>query len=562
VRPISVAIPVMWACLLLYVPVRVTGAWAWREVVRAIPGTQERRQLLLWLCVALGVVAWRIDWGLAGDAWAPDELTPGLIRWALDARFSGGWHDKYPLMHFVVLAVPVSAFELTDRLSILPIFSLDAHTAMLATMRAVSVVMGLGALVAACLCGVEMVGPRRGLSAAVVVLLTPLFVYYGKTANLDVPSLCFFAWAILALLRIVTRNQRRDYVLLGVAAAASVATKDQMYASVALLPVVPLVMATRDQAARGWRRRLAGGLVDARLLSGAAAAIVAFAVFHNVAFNLSGFLSHVKVLYTFPSLALVPRTVGGYAELTTRTIELFRFALGWPFFLMAVAGVVGAAVRKERRWWLWLLLVPLSSHLTFTWVALYVNDRYLFGGVFVLALFAAATLSDLLTSARWRGAARVVVAVSLAWSFLYAASVNAMMSRDARAVVRRWVQARAGIGTAVGSVGWYGPSFPLPIRTARLETPDDVRAQRPEFVVVNERFAGRLENARPTGWQRAIAGLRDGSLGYREAFRYRSRIPQWAVLQYEAPFRSAETSDLTNLDKINPETVVYERIGK
>jgi 4-amino-4-deoxy-L-arabinose transferase-like glycosyltransferase len=463
-------------------------------------------------------------------------------------------------MHYAVLAVPVSAFELAHRFSILPIFGLEAHTAMLVVMRGVSVVMGLGALVGASLCGVEMFGARRGVAGAAVLLLTPLFVYYGKTANLDVPSLCYFAWAVLALLRILRHNRRRDYVMLGVAAAASVATKDQMYASVVLLPLVPLVAAVRDQAARGWRR-LAAGLVDARLLSGAAAAIVAFAVFHNMPFNFSGFLAHMKVLYTFPSLALVPRTAAGYWELTTRTIELFRFSLGWPLFVLAVAGIAGAVSRRDRRWWLWLLLVPLSSHLTFTWVALYVNDRYLFGGVFVLALFAGAAAADLVDAGRWRAAARAVVFVSLAWSLLYAASVNAMMTRDARAVARRWVLARAGIETAVGAVGWYGPSFPPPVRTARLETPGDVRTQRPEFVVVNERFAGRLENERPSGWQHAITGLRDGSLGYREAFRCRSPIPAWAVLQYEAPFRPGETSDLTNLDKINPETVVYERVG-
>lgn len=558
-RRLSVTLPVAWAILLLYLPVRFAGAWVWGEVRRALPGEGDRRALVLLLLLGGCLTAWRIDWGVAGDAWAPDELTPGLVRWALDARFSGGWHDKYPLMHFVVLSVPVSAFELADRLSILPVFGLEAHTAMLALMRAVSVVMGLGALIGAALCGAEMVGPRRGALGAAALLLTPLFVYYGKTANLDVPSLCFFAWAVLALLRIATRNRLRDYVMLGVAAAASVATKDQMYASVALLPLVPLVAAARDQQARAWWRRLAAGLVDARLLWGAAAAAAAFAVFHNVPFNFSGFLAHVKVLYTFPSLALVPRTAAGYVELTTRTIELFRFALGWPFFVLAAAGIASAVRRRERRWWLWLLLVPLSSHLTFTLVALYVNDRYLFGGVFVLALFAGAAASDLWDARRWRVAARAAVCLSLAWSFLYAASVNAMMTRDARAAARAWIVARSGIETVVGAVGWYVPYLAPPLRTARLESPEDVRSRRADLVVVNERFAGRLAAARPSGWQRAIAGLRDGSLGYREAFRRRSPIPRWAVLQYEAPFRSDETSDLTNLDKINPETVVYER---
>jgi hypothetical protein len=56
-----------------------------------------------------------------------------------------------------------------------------------------------------------------------------------------------------------------------------------------------------------------------------------------------------------------------------------------------------------------------------------------------------------------------------------------------------------------------------------------------------------------------LSGLGDGSLGYAEAFRYRAAIPAWALLQYEARFQNSAESPITNLDKVNPEMVIYRR---
>jgi hypothetical protein len=558
IRAVAVAIPVTWACLLLYLPVRLAAHWTWRAVRAAEPRAGVRQALAGLLLLAAGLLAWGIGWGIAGDQWAADELNPGLVAWGLDARFSGGWHDKYPVMHYAVLAVPALAFRLADALGVLPIASLDAWTAQLLLMRDISVLLGLGALVAALLCCTEL-GIAHPVLGAAALLLTPGFVYYGKLANLDVPALCWFGVAVLSLLRLLRRDRLRDYVVLGTASAAAVATKDQFYANLALVPLVVLVTVVRRQAPGPAWHRLGRSVVDRRWLAAGAAAAAASVVLHNVVLNPGGFAAHVRTLYTFPSLAIVSRDAAGYVALTTRSIDLFRFALGWPLFLAALAGIAGAVARPARRWWLWLLVVPVSFHLTFTWVALYVNDRYLFGGVFVLALFAGAAMSDLLTATRHRGAARLVVAGALVWSLLHAASIDAMMGRDSREAARRWVYAHAGPGTVVGTLGWYVPHFEPPVRALAIDDRAELDRVAPRFVVVNERFGGRYDVARPGGPGEVIAGLRDGSARYREVYRHRSAVPGWAVLQRQAAFASGPGSDLTNLDKVNPEVVIYRR---
>jgi hypothetical protein len=222
----AVAVPFLAACLLLYVPVRLAARWAWRQVQAAAPDPADRRALALILLVAAGLLTWGMGWGLVGDSWAPDELRPDHVRDALRQGFSNGWYDKYPLMHYMVLGLPVSAFSLADALGVLPADGLPSTGAQLAIMRLASVVMSLGALVAAFLCGAELRGPRTGLFATVLLLLTPVFLYYGKVANLDAPALCWFGLAMVAFLRILRHHRREDYVLLGAAAAAAVATKD------------------------------------------------------------------------------------------------------------------------------------------------------------------------------------------------------------------------------------------------------------------------------------------------------------------------------------------------
>jgi len=558
---VSLAIPVAWGSLFLYVPSRAAAWWAWREVVRKAPEPEDRRGLVLVLLLAFGLLVWGLDWGLTDAAWAADELRPDWVRDLLHRGLGGGWYDKYPWLHYAVLAVPVSAFELADRLGILPAGSVASWAGQLALMRAVSVLMGLGTLVAAFLCGVEMVGPRRAVWAPVVLLLTPLFVYYGKVANLDMPALFWFAWAMVGFLRIVRGGRLRDYVWLGIAAAGAGATKDQAYASLALVAVAAIAITVQQADGPSWLVKLGRGLADRRVWAAGAASALASMVLHNVVFNAAGFVSHVRLLVTLGDLAIVPRTAGGCLELTGLTLALFRWSLGWPLFTLAAAGVAGALARPERRPWLWLLAVPCSFHLFFTCVTLYVNDRYLLGGIFVLALFAGAACADLLGAIRRRRAARLAVAGACVYALLYASSINVMMSLDARRAVKAWVAASADARMVVGMLGRsYMPRLEPPARTVVVEPSIDAVSQAlPDLLVVNARFAERFEQTRDPKGRTLLRALEDGSLGYDEAFRYRAAIPAWAVLQYEAPFRGRGESPLTNLDKVNPEMVVYRR---
>ncbi len=555
----AVALPAALSVLLIGLAAAVPGVWMWRHVRRAMPDAGDRRALALILVLAAGLLVWGLDWGVYGDQWAPDELRPDLARDALRHGYAGGWHDKYPVLHYAVLGLVAGPFELAARAGALPVETTASYAAQLALMRFVSVLLGLGTLVAACLCGGELRGPRAGVTSALLLSLTPLFVYYGKVANLDVPALCWTGWTLLAFIRILRGGTRGDYVLLGVAAAAAVATKDQSYASLALLPPMVLVATARGQAGAGWIAGLGRACLDSRLLAGTGATLLAFVVFHNLFLNPRGVVAHFTLLATLGDIGVVPRTAAGYAELTWRTVDLFRLSLGWPAFVLALAGVAGAARRPDRRWWLWLLLVPLAFHLTFTWVTMYVSDRYLFGGVFVLVLFAGAAVADIVEPASLRAWRVTAVAAIASYTLLYGASINVMMNLDARHVARQWLRTHAGPAVAVGLVGGYQPELRAFAKTVGVSTTGDLEAHRPDWLLVNDRFAYRYRQSRRPESRTLMSGLADGSLGYREVFRHRGQVPFWAVLQYDPVFRRREESLWTNLDKINPEMVIYRR---
>lgn len=70
----------------------------------------------------------------------------------------------------------------------------------------------------------------RGRVLALLCLLgIPLFAFYSKTSNVDIAYLFWLVVVALAFVRAMSSRTLRDHVLLGAAAAATIATKDQAY---------------------------------------------------------------------------------------------------------------------------------------------------------------------------------------------------------------------------------------------------------------------------------------------------------------------------------------------
>jgi hypothetical protein len=120
-------------------------------------------------------------------------------------------------------------------------------------------------------------------------------------------------------------------------------------------------------------RPLARAVLDPQLWMAAAGAVVLFALVHNVVFNPSGFMAHVRDITTSrQGYRMVESTLAGRLELLRLTLDLSLRSWGWPLWIVTMAGVVVAFKETEsRRVAGCLALVIASYYVGFINVILY-----------------------------------------------------------------------------------------------------------------------------------------------------------------------------------------------
>ncbi len=74
---------------------------------RARPRDGKSLRFILLLSIALNLTA--LWWGLpAHSTWAADEIQPSHVLAAWNVGSPGGWHEKYPPLHYYLLTAAYS----------------------------------------------------------------------------------------------------------------------------------------------------------------------------------------------------------------------------------------------------------------------------------------------------------------------------------------------------------------------------------------------------------------------------------------------------------------------
>ena len=502
-------------------------------------------------------------WG-APSLWAGDELTPTAIFVAMAAHFSHGWFERYTPFHYYVLSATFAPWLALKWLGAIHL-TIRAETVLLIVLeRSVSVVMAAATLVAVSVYGTEAFGRRAGLFAAAMMALVTPFVYYAKTANTDVPYLCWFAVSLVFLGRALRHPTYRNVVPFAAAGIIAICTKDQAYGLFVPTPFLIVYALWRDRRDQNDPHPLRRALVDGRLAAAAIVTVALFVAINNIPFNAAGFADHLRDI-TGPAITyrMVGATLAGRLTLVGIVSSLDLRSLGWPFWLIAAAGVV-TALREpsSRRAAICLLIIGLSYYLTFIEVIRFVYDRFLLPVCLIQALFGGVAIDRHLaaTAGRARRAAAALVAAAFAYTFLYAATVDVLMLRDARYTAERWLDAHAGSDAVVGTMfsGVFQPRMD-DFKSVNLDTVEELSALAPAYVVMNADYARAVNRGTPNG--QLIAGLEHHALGYRLAFRYRSSSP-WPWLPDAHPALVGARHDVpvvSFLQFINPEIDIYAR---
>lgn len=443
-------------------------------------GDVDRARLAIRIAFAAGALA-VVAWDLPSSfSWENDGVAPRDIFAGVAENVRPGHAFRYPLLAPLalgVLCLPVlvpaalraASFRLPDLQA--AVLAPPVMTACALIGRGAAIVCALGALAALGRIAARLGGTRAARWTEAFAATNLSFVYYGRTTNLDGPALMWSVLTIEHLLASCTNGQRRGLTRAALFAALSIATKDQAYATYALLGPALFLFA--------WRRRR-GAIALAALLRAGAVFVGTYLLASGAAFNPSGFLTRVRTLLGPASgdyreyersargvLANLADVLGGQA----------RTFWPWPVVALAWAGValtIVMVVRRHRSPWLLLPLgAGLGSLLGFVLAVGRAEHRFVLPLGFWLSFYAglgASALLDQASHARFARTAPVALAALLVWSALPPVALAITQWRDGRRSVETWLR-RQPPGTTVET---YGPLVYLP----RFAPDDPTRAAR------------------------------------------------------------------------------------
>ena len=490
--------------------------------------------------VALGFLATElvaVAWDVPGaHGWENDGVAPRDLFGGLAENLTPGHAHRYPLLHYLLLAVPCFPILLVATLAgPLDATSVRERVLSVACMSGISVVARLLAMAMATLALVTLArmvrrtwGVRAGRFTALFAATNLTFAFYGRVSNLDVPYLMWCALALDKLLDVAETGEKARYFEFGALAAAAVATKDQAYASFVLVApfyfvVLPLL-----------GRSPAGRAHFVLLAKAVGVSAITYAVLSGALFNPTGFAQRLREL-TGPASqdwTLYSRDAAGLAR-NLRDVFSAQARYFWPvpLTLLAWGGAlvapwVGASDPTRRlatpAFRVLPLLAGLSSLVFFSLAVARSEHRFLLPLGFFLSAGGGVALDRLLGNVPPR-AARPISALCgalFAWALLASFSVTLTQLGDARWRVRAFL-AELPRGSRVETYGGlvYQPHFDVsdaaPYRVERVGLEPSKRrnplagameregkieealTRKPDAIVISEGFANSYVDPEP-----------------------------------------------------------------
>jgi Dolichyl-phosphate-mannose-protein mannosyltransferase len=382
---------------------------------------------------------------------------------------------------------------------------------------------------------------RSALFSALIVALCYPLVYYAHNANVEVPYLFWALLAIYYFLRLQKDGCLKHYVLFALFGMLSICTKDQAYGLFLFSPLIILwTRFTEVTRTSSQQLRWMGIFFDRRLLIAAVVAVGTFVLAHNLLFNFSGFLKHVRWLTgpgSQPWVSYAP-TLTGRLQLLWATGAVLAQGFTLPLFGLCIVGAVYCAL-KFPRYSLPLLFLAASYYFTFINVILYLRLRFVLPIGIILAFFGGKLLADIWHSGPWKKLRRGAICLAFIYAGLFPVQLDLLlMGRESRYAAEQWIQQHFRKDAIVETfaaqnvrLGWDYPRFPhwIKVRRGKLaagtqwmpyETPPDtVRLpnlysgrEAPDYIVLSTPSAGRV---RPDSEEeKTLAAFYQGRLGY------------------------------------------------
>ncbi|MBE9129031.1 glycosyltransferase family 39 protein [Coleofasciculus sp. LEGE 07092] len=504
-----------------------------------------------------------IGWGLPSfHGWAIDEIIPAQVLDGIEQGFSNGWYYKYPPFHYYVLTIFYTPFLILDWLNVVDVSSLPTYTVLFYIERFVSVVMSTTIVYLVYLCGLEIYDKKTSILAALMTALNCTFVYYSKTANLEIPFTFWFVLSLLFYLRILKHQKMRDYLLFSTAAVISVCTKDQAYGFYLLTPIFIVLVHHLYQKRQNITTNIVHSLTDKKIIFSLLLSVTLFFILQNVIFNLEGFIAHILELTSQAGDASkkFDKTIIGYLQLFRQTLKLLMYSLGLPVLIVGSLGLLIAFLKPKKNYLLLCSLVPtLSYYVFYIGIISYVRDRFLLPITIVLVFFGANFIfMFLICNQKFFKIKTIFVSILLIYTFIYSASINSLMTQDSRYYVEKWMKQNIRGDALVLGIGHkeYLPRLQN-FKYVSLQSPSLSNSYllqlNPDYVVTTSSFDIRRSKKGTSRYQ-LFSSLYNEKNSYKLVLKYKSK-PRWNLLRHQEKLSYKDT----NLDKINPEIRIYRK---
>jgi len=329
--------------------------------------------------------------------------------------------------------------------------------------------------------------------ATVAFLTGAAFSYFAHLGNVDVPSVCWFAWSLYAFALLLRTGAMRYAVLLGLFGGLAICTKDAiggMYPGMAVVLVFSETLKRRLRNPLG--RSLIGAVLQVKWLVGLAAFVVPYLLLYGVFSDPQAYLTRMNYWLNpaVETLHAKQLRYDGQFELLWACVRYAAGAVGWPMLVAMLIGCV-YTMRSHRRLALALLVPVLGYYVIVICQINFVYSRFLFPPLVMMSILLGIMLSDLVHAARWSPLFRYApVWLVFLPTFGSAWALDAEMITDSRYQAEAWFRENVPLSASVGafSKAQYLPRLhEMGYTTYPVEmVPTSFDRPQPEFLVLTE----------------------------------------------------------------------------
>jgi 4-amino-4-deoxy-L-arabinose transferase-like glycosyltransferase len=524
--------------------------------------------------ITLALNLYGIGWGLphhvsqgiatADVDWAPDSLAPlGPLAYAKRLVYREPWLNKYPPLHFIVLAMlyspyvvylyltgglsspsDVYPYGLTDPDGMLTIFTVIA--------RLTSLAMGLGMVVMNYYSVKKLYDRRAAFIAAFLIATSYPIIHYSHNANLDIPQLFWFSCVLYSFVSIMKDSRRKDFVLFGVFTALAFMTKESIYAVMAgFIPSLILIRFLPGQENKFYQNQRGYSDYIKNIVYGFLAFLIIVIFTMNPIMNWDGLTYHINyhLLSSVRGNWVIrdaASKIQGHLQLLGHYTIFLVQSNGIPVFILFIFGYIYTLIKYPHKSWFFLIPI-ITYYILFLRVHGTQHLRYILP-VFILCTWQAGKFAADLYALRYRGLfiLRPPIIAILLYSLLYGVSVNWLYWHDSRYTAEEWL---ARYVPEDASLVGVGPGYSLPrfrhhTTAQRLdlwnyngEQIADITGLDPDYIVINM-------SREPMKSKRAEIEEFFKERGYHAIARFKTEVPFFVV-------------EIPDLHTINPELYVY-----